>query len=508
MEGELMSGFEESYAKNTFYIDGDYVGDASNGGIDTPFKSFAAAFTVIDADTSLAEQDRLITIIVNGGIYNEAVTVPAYRNIRLFSKGTVIIGSGDLANYNSTTSRDFTWNFNSDSETNRRRPQLIIGTLNTDPESTSTHLAYANGWIISGDFLLPIDAGVSPGGGGTKELILNNVKVQGDFTQTTGNGQLNLYMRNCYFDNTLTASSANILNAEHCEFDGRITAATYCRFSLCELNGGATIGAYSELVPPGGFFNTKITAGTYVIAEYRLDQYTKNNLDAGSGTITGSETIIDERTAFTSLNVNTINTNPTPNDLTVNCGTDKTIVLQEPVWEDLRIGSGKFEFGGATDPTLSDWQPGASGATFKVYKFQENDEAFFFAQIPHSYKEGTDILAHVHWTPGDRGAAESGTTVAWKMDISWANIGAAFPSSTNYDLSDTCTGTDDLHEISPEVTISGTGKTVSSMLSCRIYRDTTGDTWVGTSAAQSPAGLEVDFHYQVNTLGSRTSTAK
>ncbi len=76
------------------------------------------------------------------------------------------------------------------------------------------------------------------------------------------------------------------------------------------------------------------------------------------------------------------------------------------VWDDLRIVPGAFQFAGNADPSIEDWQPGGSGITFKVYKFKENDEVFFTCQMPHSYKEGSDIIAHLHWTPADRGDEE------------------------------------------------------------------------------------------------------
>ena len=102
---------------------------------------------------------------------------------------------------------------------------------------------------------------------------------------------------------------------------------------------------------------------------------------------------------------------------------------------------------------------------------------------------------------------ESGNTVAWKLDYTWANIGTVFPSSSNIDLSDICTGLDDYHEMSAEVDITGTGKGISSMLQCRIYRDT-GDTWSSVVPGQLPLLLEFDIHYQIDTIGSRQSAIK
>jgi hypothetical protein len=330
-------------------------------------------------------------------------------------------------------------------------------------------------------------------------------------------------------------------------------------------------------------------------------------------------------------------------DFKVDCGTQKTIELVETVWEDLKIVPGEFDLAGVNDPTLENWQPGGSGTTFKVWKFQEDDEIFFSTQLPHTYKEGTDIKAHVHWTPGDRGNEESGNDVDWKLDYTWANIDNIFQPSDTVQMLDACDGTDDKHQVTASVTLPGTsvigselltdgdaeaagvgawtvvngatlskqagartggsgtlvlqilnvgvfggasqviltaGKTyrvvgwaksdgtaiakiqfsgvekwagtasgsweqfdfratttggtfalikatagnsvqfddvtvkevedneISSMLVGRFYRDSTDDTWVGVTAAQSPALLEFDMHFEVNTMGSRQEFVK
>jgi len=159
-------------------------------------------------------------------------------------------------------------------------------------------------------------------------------------------------------------------------------------------------------------------------------------------------------------------------------------------------------------PSLENWQPGLSGTTFKIWKFKENDEVYFSCQLPHTYKEGTDLIPHVHWTPGDRGNEESGNVVAWKLDYSWININGVFLPSSTIDMSDACSGVDDTHELASNETIDGTSKKISSMIICRLYRDSTGDTWVGTTNAQSPGLLEFDIHFEIDTLGSRQEIIK
>lgn len=181
-----------------------------------------------------------------------------------------------------------------------------------------------------------------------------------------------------------------------------------------------------------------------------------------------------------------------------------------PVWDDLRITPTAFDFVGSTDPSLVDFRPTGAGAISKLYEFAKDDVAYFVVQLPHSYKLGSDISIHAHWTPGARGAAEGTALVGWKLIYTWANIGDAFPVMQTADLSSACTSTDWAHLMTPSVTISGTGKGISSQLVCQITRTDTGtdDTWASTTTGQLPLLLEVDFHYQLDSIGSRTISAK
>lgn len=176
-------------------------------------------------------------------------------------------------------------------------------------------------------------------------------------------------------------------------------------------------------------------------------------------------------------------------------------------WEDLRIVPGAFQFPGVADPTLSAWQPGGVGSTYFIYEFNNADEVHFTCQMPHSYVEGSNLRPHIHWTPRDRGVAENGNTVAWKIDYSIADIVDAFPSSTNLDLTDTCSGTNDLHEITSQGTITGTGLTVSHILQVRLYRDA-GDTWATNTPGNRPCLLEFDIHFQIDDYGSHGLMSK
>jgi hypothetical protein len=100
--------------------------------------------------------------------------------------------------------------------------------------------------------------------------------------------------------------------------------------------------------------------------------------------------------------------------------------------------------------------------------------------------------------------------VGWKVDYSWANIDGAFGTMATADLQDACAATNHVHQMTPEVAITGTSKNVSSMLVCSLKRTDTGtdDTWAGTLSGQLPMLLEVDFHIPVDTLGSLRRSQK
>ena len=187
----------------------------------------------------------------------------------------------------------------------------------------------------------------------------------------------------------------------------------------------------------------------------------------------------------------------------------KKHLADRPEWDDLLINSGLFKFAGSSDPTWRTWT--IDCVDFQALSFDDEDEIFFTCQLPHTYKEGTDIRAHVHWTPKARGNEEINKYVGWKLDVSWANInGDPFTSVATIDMTDKCSGTDDYHEVSAGSTnIDGTGKKISSMLVCRLYRDDSEviEYWEGTGV-NAPALLQFDFHHEVNSMGSSIEWVK
>ncbi len=178
------------------------------------------------------------------------------------------------------------------------------------------------------------------------------------------------------------------------------------------------------------------------------------------------------------------------------------LILDTPQYTDLRITLGSLSpVGAGADPAKKLYKGGF------VYEFNTNEEVRFGTQLPHSYREGTDLYLHIHWTPHSRGTAESGHTVNWRVELSIANVNGVFPDPTTYNLTDTCDGTNDKAQVVGGQTIDGTNIGISAMILGRLYR-AAGDTWATNTSGNLPGALELDFHYEVDSFGSRQEYIK
>jgi len=226
--------------------------------------------------------------------------------------------------------------------------------------------------------------------------------------------------------------------------DPLVNAAAEISNSLMYGVFNATVANQTLRINAGNFSIHVNDVEEFTMTATDLELYSNNIITTGIGT-------------FGSVHTPEIKTDTSiPTDLSIVTGADKTLVLDTVVYEDIRITSGSLDRPGVTDPTFQDWQPDGSGTTFSVLKFNQNQYGTFTCQLPHAYKEGSSITAHVHWTPGDRGVAEDTKTVAWKLDYSWANINSVFASSKTVDLTDTCDGVNDKHLMTPDLAIDGT----------------------------------------------------
>ena len=139
---------------------------------------------------------------------------------------------------------------------------------------------------------------------------------------------------------------------------------------------------------------------------------------------------------------------------------------------------------------------GVTGPEIWFFRNGAGVEAMSFTvQLPHNWKEGTTIYPHIHWVPRASGSGN----IQWNLDYSWADLDettpATFPAITTSSVVISGPFTENNHLLSKltsgNVGIDGTGKKKSSVLICRIWRDSSvsGDTYNNDAG-----GLSIDFH--------------
>ena len=172
-------------------------------------------------------------------------------------------------------------------------------------------------------------------------------------------------------------------------------------------------------------------------------------------------------------------------------------------WDDLRTPMQNTRLNPTkSEPAFEEFTDGLF-----VYKFDTNnadDESLHFvAQMPHTYKEGTGFCPHIHWAPDNTNTGD----VVWEFEYIIANIDGTFPTlAVNDRLVVAADGIALKHQRDDFATIDGTGLTISHMIICRLTRmsaSDAADTFTGNACA-----LEFDFHFQKDSLGSRTEDAK
>lgn len=172
--------------------------------------------------------------------------------------------------------------------------------------------------------------------------------------------------------------------------------------------------------------------------------------------------------------------------------------LSVPRWDDMRVSLTKASVGSAT-PSLAVFRSPVQAWSFSKSAL---NEMFFDVQLPHNWVAGTDILPHIHWSPG---ASTDTGVVRWELEYTWASLGEAFPAATLLDPVDVAAaGVAYQHQLTKLGTCTGTGKKLSSVLMCRVARvgNATEDTFDAVAW-----GLSVDFHIQVLGSGGVSETA-
>jgi hypothetical protein len=177
--------------------------------------------------------------------------------------------------------------------------------------------------------------------------------------------------------------------------------------------------------------------------------------------------------------------------------TVENLILSNTSWDDLRFpAQGINPAGSAAPPSVN-----TTDGTLEFSASAENVIAGI-AQMPHSWKIGTDIEAHIHWSP----ATSATGNVYWRLQHDIAAIGGTFDGFTTVNSLDAADAVANKHQIHELGIISASGiDTVSSIIKWKLSR-------IGEDATDTYGGiaklLEVDFHYQIDGFGSEEEYVK
>jgi hypothetical protein len=140
---------------------------------------------------------------------------------------------------------------------------------------------------------------------------------------------------------------------------------------------------------------------------------------------------------------------------------------------------------------------------YLLFDTAQDEEAFYIMQMPHGYKLGTAMEAHVHWAK----STSAGGDVVWKVDYECTDIGETFNNALGTTLTLTYE-TDDgdtayLHAYA-DATLADPGFSgVSGICVLRLWRDVSEDDYAADAIV-----YEFDIHYQMDAPGSYAETGK
>lgn len=180
---------------------------------------------------------------------------------------------------------------------------------------------------------------------------------------------------------------------------------------------------------------------------------------------------------------------------------ENPVVLEDTVWDDLRFPASAVRVGSAQPAN----EQGYRGGIVLSFASNADNSIYFMAQMPHRWKEGTDIEIHLHWTIPTSGAGGGAENVKWDLTYSVANIGGSFPVQSSLTVThDVQNDSAHDHLLTEIGTIDMAGMTVSNCIIISLTRDVS----VANDYAQAAYLVEADIHYQIDSLGSKEEYVK
>lgn len=168
------------------------------------------------------------------------------------------------------------------------------------------------------------------------------------------------------------------------------------------------------------------------------------------------------------------------------------------VWKDENFSGNPGS--GSSSPSIVNWD----ATNLETYGFDggaTTEELFSGKELQHDYAEGTDLKFHIHWSPIDTNAGN----VKWQMEIVILGDGATKYSSSISAIQ-AAGGTAYTPQYLAIETVDGSDFEIGDQVGIRLFRDPSDG--ADTYGSDALLAFTYGFHYEVDTLGSRTEIAK
>lgn len=248
------------------------------------YTTIQSALTAFGNAAATADVKKAGTFLIEGGNYDEALTIPQGRIINIIPLGTVVLGDGAGANWASTTPRSVTFTANvADVFASDIKPALNIFPI-AGCDTTSTFIMESGCFRISGNLNIA-------GDGLSHTINLSSTRIDGTVTKTAA-GLTNLQAYRTYFVGAINAGTSTVLErAYDCQFDSLVTIDSCNMLANCEIKAGMTVNAAVNNLPPSGWFFTTFT-GTFTgpAASLKLDPVSDYFFITNGATLAGGAT--------------------------------------------------------------------------------------------------------------------------------------------------------------------------------------------------------------------------
>lgn len=189
-------------------------------------------------------------------------------------------------------------------------------------------------------------------------------------------------------------------------------------------------------------------------------------------------------------------------DLKIDCGTDKTLVLEESVWDDIQFATSTGKVSSSNAPDFDTFTTNT-----KEYKFDVDDYIYLEAnELAHWWKEGTTVYPHVHATLNGANVSGSSQYAKFTIYFAYADANEVWTETSDTVEIEIPTGSADMkHFLGSGAGVALANNKIGSQIKVTLKRI------AATTGTEYPNHIfvtQTGLHAEGDTMGSRQISTK